>query len=141
MFNKLFTRVSLVLTIMISMTFAVQANTTEEKQDNLQYYLMIGKPNTQGWTPIIQNEIDMGPAGKAGIEAMGGKFIGFYLGVTESKNYAIVAFPKHTDVARIVFTRTMQGVMEDIQFVPIMTTKQAQDVFKQINAVKIGGNA
>ena len=113
----------------------------KEADDDLQYYLMIGTPTSETWAGLVKNEVDMGPGGKAGIEAMGGKFIGFYIATGEFKNYAIVAFPKNTDVARIVFTRAMQGVMDDIKFIPMMTTTQAQKVFKEINKTKIGGNA
>ena len=129
---------TLILTVIffLSLTGRVAA----EEKDELNYYLMIGKPNTATWENIVKNEVDMSIDGRKGIEQMGGKFLGFYIGVGEYKNYAIVAFPKSTDVARIVFTRAIQGVMEDIEFIPIMTTQQAQEVFKQINAVKIGGN-
>jgi len=133
---------NLIKTLMLAgiLVLSVTGHALSAENDDLNYYLMIGKPNSATWSNIVENEVDMSIEGRKGIEEMGGKFLGFYIGVGEYKNYAIVAFPKSTDVARIVFTRAIQGVMEDIEFIPIMTTQQAQEVFKQINADKIGGN-
>lgn len=109
-------------------------------KEDMKLFLMIGKPNAQAWANIVKNELDMSEGGRKGIEAMGGKMLGFYIGVGEMKNYAIVSFPSSFEVSRIVFTRAMQGVMDDIQFIEIMSTATAQEVFKAINATKIGGN-
>lgn len=139
--KKYLSKLSVVCCIALSFIANTVLANENEATDEMQYYLMIGTPTAETWAGLVKNEVDMGPGGKAGIEAMGGKFIGFYIATGEFKNYAIVAFPKNTDVARIVFTRAMQGVMDDIEFIPMMTTKQAQGVFKEINKTKIGGNA
>lgn len=132
---------SLCLIIMLSPLSNSYAKDHEDNNlKNMKLFLMIGQPNAKAWANIVKNELDMSEGGRKGIEAMGGKMLGFYIGVGEMKNYAIVAFPDSFDVSRIVFTRAMQGVMDDIQFIEIMSTAKAQEVFKAINATKLGGN-
>ncbi|MAZ89588.1 MAG: hypothetical protein CL693_18295 [Cellvibrionaceae bacterium] len=131
----------LALSIVVSFLFSSGWVVADEQVKNMKLYLMIGQPNSETWAGIVKNETDMSIDGRKGIEAMGGEMLGFYIGVGEMKNYAIVAFPDSFDVSRIVFTRAMQGVMDDIQFIEIMSTEKAQEVFKAINATQIGGNA
>ena len=111
--------------------------TTTQAQDGptegQKYYLMIAQPSDAAWKGVIEAGGDMAePAGKA-LEAMGGKLHSYYIGVGEAKNYGVVSFPSSTDIAKIVYLRTVQGLMKNIQFIEIMPSDQAVELFKQVN--------
>jgi hypothetical protein len=98
-----------------------------------KYYLMIAQPSDEAWKGVIEAGGDMAePAGKA-IEAMGGKLHSYYIEVGRPKNYGVVSFPSSTDIAKIVYMRTVQGVMKDIQFIEIIPSDKAAGLFKEVN--------
>jgi hypothetical protein len=111
-----------------------------ESDQEMRLFLMTGTSTDKTWSTIVGNEVDLSIKGKEGIEAMGGEFIGYYLGVGEASFYGIVAFPDSVDVSKIVYTRAMQGVVEELKFVEIMTTEKAAEIFRMINEKKVGGN-
>ena len=112
-------------------TLQAEETKTTKEPVKLKYYLMIAEPNSEAWKGVIMEGGDMAePAGKA-LEAMGGKLLNYYIGVGEAKNYGVVAFPDSMDIAKIVYMRTAQGVMKDIQFIEIIPSDQAVDLFKE----------
>lgn len=108
------------------------ASVAEKNVSQMKYFLMIGTPNDAAWKAVIEAEADMAEPARKSIEAMGGKLISYWIAVGEAKNYGIVAFPDSKQIAKIVYMRTMQGVMKDIQFVEIMPTGEAAGFFKEL---------
>ena len=129
---------NLFLTISIAcimgLCFSTQAQNTNTT-DNMKYYLMIAQPSDAAWKGVIEAGGDMAePAGKA-IEAMGGKLHSYYIGVNEAKNYGVVSFPSSLDIAKIVYLRTAQGVMKDIEFVEVLPSDMAVGIFEDVKSM------
>ncbi|MGL1886529.1 MAG: GYD domain-containing protein [Reichenbachiella sp.] len=120
----------LILISFVAFAFGASA---QAQETNMKYYLMIGQPDDEAWKMVIEAGGDMAVPARKSIEAMGGELISYWVGVTEAKNYGIVAFPDSKSIAQIVYMRTIQGVMKNIEFKEIMPTDQAAGFFQELN--------
>ena len=126
-FNKLLA--AFCLTLASSLAWAA------EGEEKMKYFLMIAEPKGSAWAGVIQDGGDMaGPAGEA-IEAMGGKLLSYYIGVSESKNYGVVAFPDSYDTAKIIYLRAAQDLMKSMEFVEIIPSDQAVGMFEDVKGM------
>ena len=104
-------------------------------EPRLKYFLMIVEPNSAAWKGVIESGGDMAVPARQAIEAMGGQLLSYYIGVAESKNYGIVAFPDSYDTAKIIYLRSAQGLMKSMEFVEIIPSDQAAGLFKEVNSL------
>ena len=116
--------------ILLAPTGAVFAQDDEPK---LKYFLMVAEPNGEAWKGVIEGGGDMAVPARAAIEAMGGQLLSYYIGVAESKNYGVVAFPDSYDTAKIIYLRSAQGLMKSMEFIEIIPSDKAAGLFEEIN--------
>ena len=111
---------------------AMSVQAQDSSTERHKFYLMIAQPNDEAWKGVIEAGGDMAAPAAEALEAMGGKLHSYYIGVNEAKNYGVVSFPSSYDIAKIVYMRTIQGLMKDIEFVEIMPSDQAVELFKDV---------
>ena len=59
----------------------------------------------------------------------------YYIGVGEAKNYGIVAFPDSMDIAKIIYLRTAQGVMDSMQFIEVIPSNKAVALLEEVSGM------
>ena len=118
----------------LSLTVAAQA-----EEPRMKYFLMIAEPNADAWKGVIESGGDMAVPARRAIEALGGKLVSYYIGVAESKNYGIVAFPDSYDTAKIIYLRAAQGLMKSMEFVEVIPSDQAVALFEEVKTLLRGG--
>ncbi|GEM80565.1 GYD domain-containing protein [Vibrio superstes] len=121
-----------IASIAIAATFSFTAPVMAKEETTMKCYLMIAKPNAQAWAGVIQSGGNMEETARPAIEAMGGELVSYWLAVGEPMNYGVVAFPSSLDIAKITYMRTAQGFMDKIEFIEVMDTKTAEQVFKSV---------
>ena len=100
-----------------------------------KHFLMIAEPNSDAWKGVIMGGGDMADPAREAIESMGGKLLSYYIGVGESKNYGIVAFPDSYDTAKIIYLRSAQGLMKSMEFIEIIPSDQAAGLFDDVKTL------
>ena len=105
----------------------------QDDEPQLKYFLMIAEPNNAAWKGAIEGSGDKAVPARAAIEAMGGKLLSYYIGVAESKNYGVVAFPDSYDTAKIIYLRSAQGLMKSMEFIEIIPSDQAASLFEDVD--------
>ena len=127
--NKIINKIVKTVLALVLTFGGLSTQAQDQSTQGHKYYLMIAQPNDAAWKGVIEAGGDMAaPAGEA-LEAMGGKLHSYYIGVNEAKNYGVVSFPSSYDIAKIVYMRTIQGLMKEIKFVEIMPSDQAAQLF------------
>ena len=123
---------NIVLAIVMVLSFSGAA-IAQDDEPKLKYFLMVAEPNGAAWKGVIEGGGDMAVPAREAIEAMGGKLLSYYIGVAESKNYGVVAFPDSYDTAKIIYLRSAQGLMKSMEFIEIIPSDKAAGLFEEIN--------
>jgi hypothetical protein len=101
----------------------------------MKHFLMIAEPSGAVWKDVIEGGGDMAVPARQAIEAMGGQLLSCYIGVGESKNYGVVAFPDTYDIAKITYLRAAQGVMKSMQFIEVIPSDQAAGLLDEVKVL------
>lgn len=131
----------LYLLAITALSFTTTSLAEEEIPENYRYYLMIGKPNSNAWNILIQQEKDIAVTAREALEEMGVRLIGYYLGINSARNYVIAAYPDSVPTSQMLYLREIQGLMDNMEFIEILPTDRMLPLFKSVNRMATAANA
>ena len=117
---------------LIAAVSSVTIGIAEAQEPKTKYFLMIAEPNADAWKGVIEDGGDMAIPARQAIEAMGGQLLNYYIGVGEPKNYGVAVFPDSYDIAKITYLRAAQGIMRSMQFIEVIPSDRAAEVFEGV---------
>lgn len=96
-------------------------------------YLMRFSYTPETWSKLIQNPEDRRDAGRAYIEAVGGKLVGFWYGFGEYDGYAIFEAPDNVSMVGAVLAIAGGGALASVETTVLMTV---EDTLKALAKAK-----
>ncbi|HEV8338756.1 MAG TPA: GYD domain-containing protein [bacterium] len=99
-------------------------------------YLMRFSYTPETWARLIQNPEDRRDAGRAYIEQVGGKLLGFWYGFGEYDGYVLFEAPDNVSVAAAILAIAGGGALRSVETTVLMTVEETLEALRKARTVK-----
>lgn len=108
--------------LLLFVGFSMPAMTAEK---DTRTFMFIGEPSAKAWEFLIANPEDRKKEVSSGMEALGGRIIGYYFGLGNGKNYILVELPNDNELIQAIYLMRMPaGLLNSYQIVELMPSDQ-----------------
>ena len=95
-------------------------------------FMFIGEPSPKAWEFMVANPEDRKKAVASGMEALGGRVVGYYFGLGNGRNYIIAELPDDNELIQAVYVMRMpSGLLNSYEVVELMPSDQMSEALKR----------
>ncbi|GEM79065.1 GYD domain-containing protein [Vibrio superstes] len=118
-------------------TEQVAKKAAPEATERKRYFMFISDYNSQGWDAIMAAPSDRFADSKAGVEALGGRMLSYYFGLTDNKGYVLMEIPDNPELIKALHLMPLaNGNLNSWTSIELMSAADMQGAMEMGNVLR-----
>jgi hypothetical protein len=105
-------------------------------KQEMRIFMFSAKPSAKGWQFMKENPGDRKAATAGAMEAIGGKMLAYYFGLTDGKNYIIAALPDGKTAQAMLVQRLATDMVLEYNAIELVESSAMPAMFERLKEIE-----
>ncbi len=107
---------------------------------DMRYFLFSAKPSAEAWRFMKENPGDRRAATEKGMKKIGCEMLGYYWGLTNGRNYILVAAPDGETAQAMLVQRLSSGLVLEYEAIELVRSSDMVAMFERLKEIEAADN-
>jgi hypothetical protein len=113
-----------------------EAPAAAKAEKEMRIFMFSAKPSAKGWQFMKANPGDRKAATAGAMEAIGGKMLAYYFGLTDGKNYIIAALPDGKTAQAMLVQRLATDLVTEYDAIELVESSAMPAMFERLKEIE-----